>query len=266
MASVNTNVGVLVAQKFLRGTSSEMSITQNRISSGLRVASVLDDSSSFGVASSLRADLKGYTAVAGSLQGAKTAAQIAVTAGETIAKRIEDVKAKVLQLADGSLSSASRTTYQNDLNSMVDEVNNYLDQAAYEGKNLIGSGGSDVIAVANIDASTVTMRNADVADLGTLTVTDAASASNALSAITAFKSNIDTALANLGADLKQIDAQTEFVKQAEETVRIGLGALVDADLGRESANLASLQVRQQLAVQAMGIANQAPQALLGLFR
>ena len=170
MSSVNTNVGVLVAQKFLRSTASEMAITQNRISSGLRVASVLDDSSSFGVASSLRADLKGYTAVAGALQGAKTAAQIAVTAGETIAKRIEDVKAKVLQLADGSLSSASRTTYQNDLNSMVDEVNNYLDQAAYEGKNLIGSGGSDVIAVANIDASTVTMRNADVADLAALTL------------------------------------------------------------------------------------------------
>ena len=77
---------------------------------------------------------------------------------------------------------------------------------------------------------------------------------------------LDSALANLGSDVSRIKAQSEFVKQTEETVRIGLGALVDADLAKESANLTSLQVRQQLGVQAIGIANSAPQSLLGLFR
>ena len=63
-----------------------------------------------------------------------------------------------------------------------------------------------------------------------------------------------------------VKAQIEFVKQTEETVRIGLGALVDADLAKESATLTALQVRQQLGVQAIEIANSAPQTLLGLFR
>ena len=61
-------------------------------------------------------------------------------------------------------------------------------------------------------------------------------------------------------------AQSEFVKQVSETVQIGLGALVDADMAKETANLQALQVRQQLGVQALGIANQAPQSLLGLLR
>ena len=81
-----------------------------------------------------------------------------------------------------------------------------------------------------------------------------------------FKAALDTGLANLGADLKRLDAQVEFVKQTEETVTIGLGALVDADMAKESAALQSLQVRQQLGVQAMGIANQAPQTLVSLLR
>lgn len=269
MPSVNTNVGALVAQKYLRATTAEMNMTQNRVSSGLRVASALDDASSFSVGAGMRADIKSYTAAAGALQGAKVGAQVAVSAGETIAKRLEDVKAKVVQMADESLSTSSRAAYQSDLDSMVAEVNNYLKQATYNGINLLGSGGADVLVVANIDASVITMRNQDVGDIsgGSIgAIGGSADASNVLSQLAGFKSDLDTALAELGADLKQIDAQTEFVKQTEETVKIGLGALVDADLAKESANLQSLQVRQQLGIQAIGIANQSPQALLGLFR
>jgi len=268
MPSVNTNIGALVAQKYLRSTSVELITVQNRVSSGLRVASALDDASSFAVSAGMRADIKAYTAVAGALMGAKVGAQVAVSAGETIAKRMEDVKAKVVQMADESLSAASRASYQSDLDSMVAEVNNYLRQASYSSTNLLGSGGTDILVVANIDASSITIRNQDVADLSgaSLTIADAAGASNALSLVASFKSSLDTALAQLGADLKQVDSQAEFVQQTEETVRIGLGALVDADLAKESANLQSLQVRQQLGVQGLGIANQSPQALLGLFR
>jgi flagellin len=95
---------------------------------------------------------------------------------------------------------------------------------------------------------------------------DNSAARSALATLDSFKGAIDEALTNLGADVARIRAQTEFVRQTGETLRIGLGALVDADLARESATLTSLQVRQQLGVQALGIANSAPQTLLGLFR
>jgi flagellin len=269
MTSVNTNIGALLAQKYLRYTSHEMNVTQNRVSSGLRVASVMDDASTFAVAASMRADIKAYVAAAAALQGAKTAAAVAVSAGETISKRLEDVKAKIIQLADESLSTSSRNTYQADLDSMVAEVNAYLNQASYNSSNLLGTAGgsSNLLVVSNINASLLTVRDNQVSSLSLSTsIASAANASVALSSLTTFKAALDTALAYLGADMKQLEAQTEFIKQTEETVRIGLGALVDADLAKESAALQGLQVRQQLGVQALGIANQAPQALLGLFR
>ena len=266
MSTVNTNTGALLAQKFLRATSSELVTTQNRVSSGLRVATVTDDASSFAVAAGMRGDIKGYTAVAASLQGSTVAASVAISAGETISSRVGDIKAKLVQLSDESLSTASRTTYQSDLDSMVAEVNSYLAQASYTGRNLLGSGGADMVVVANIDGSSVTVRNNDVTDLSLGTISSNANAQVAISNLNAFKGKLDTALANLGSDVNRVKSQTEFIKQTEETVKIGLGALVDADLAKESATLSSLQVRQQLGIQAVGIANSAPQSLLGLFR
>jgi flagellin len=246
---------------------SDMQTTQNRVSSGLRVSTVTDDASSFAVAAGIRGDIKAYTAVAAALQGSTVAASVAISAGETISSRVGDIKAKLVQLSDESLSTASRSTYQADLNSMVTEVNAYLKQASYNGRNLLGSGGTDMVVVSNIDGSSVSVRDNNVADLSFAgNVTSNSVAQVAITALNTFKGNLDTALANLGSDVTRITAQTEFVKQTEETVRIGLGALVDADLAKESATLTSLQVRQQLGVQAIGIANSAPQTLLGLFR
>jgi flagellin len=267
MTSVNTNVGALLAQKFLRGTGADLITTQNRVSSGLRVSTVTDDASSFAVASGIRGDIKAYTAVAAALQGSTVAVTVAISAGETVSNRIGDIKAKLVQLSDESLSSASRDTYQTDLDSMVAEVNDYLKQAEYSGRNLLGSGGTDLLVVSNIDGTSVTVGNNDVTDLAFAgDIVDNADAQDALSTLAVFKAGLDSALANLGADVARIKSQTEFIKQAQETVQIGLGALVDADLAKESSTLTSLQVRQQLGVQAIGIANSAPQTLLGLFR
>jgi flagellin len=267
MTSVNTNVGALLAQKFLRSTGSDLITTQNRVSSGLRVSTVTDDASSFAVASGIRGDIKAYVAVAAALQGSQVAATVAISAGETVSNRVGDIKAKLVQLSDESLSSASRATYQTDLDSMVAEVNDYLAQAEYSGRNLLGSGGADLLVVSNIDGTSVTVDNNDVSDLAFAgNIADNGDAQDALSTLAVFKADLDTALANLGADLSRLKSQTEFIKQTQETVQIGLGALVDADLAKESSTLTSLQVRQQLGVQAIGIANSAPQTLLGLFR
>jgi flagellin len=67
MLSINTNVGALIAQRFLREVNENLTITQNRLSSGLRVSSITDDASTFAVAAGMRGDLKAYTAVTSAL-------------------------------------------------------------------------------------------------------------------------------------------------------------------------------------------------------
>jgi flagellin len=77
---------------------------------------------------------------------------------------------------------------------------------------------------------------------------------------------VGTALGTLGSNHVSLNFMSTFTKTLSDAVTEGLGALVDADLAKESAKLQSLQVKQQLGVQALGIANQRPQTILSLFR
>jgi flagellin len=80
------------------------------------------------------------------------------------------------------------------------------------------------------------------------------------------ESAINNALSKFGADARDIDGALSTNRQKMDSMESGLGSLVDADLAKESARLQALQIRQQLGTQSLSIANQAPQALLSLFR
>ena len=201
MNSINTNVGALLAQKFLRSVSTELVVTQNRLSSGLRVSSVTDDASTFAVASGMRGDIKAYTAVAAALQGSVAAVNVAVAAGETISTRLGDIEAKIVQLSSNALSQSERDTYNTDIASLVAEVNSYLLQATYNGNNLLGVGGADMQVVANVDGSTLTLRDNNVADLAVGPINNNGQAVQGLKLVEDFRLVLDAALANLGADL-----------------------------------------------------------------
>jgi len=100
-------------------------------------------------------------------------------------------------------------------------------------------------------------------DLSVLNDTDATAA---LTNIEAFLTSAIDAAAEFGSKQKRIDSQTDFVSSLSDSLKTGISTLTDANLEEASARLQALQVQQQLGVQALSIANQAPQALLGLFR
>jgi flagellin len=77
---------------------------------------------------------------------------------------------------------------------------------------------------------------------------------------------VNTEIARLGASAKRIENHELFVSKLQDSIKGGIGYLVDADLAVESARLQAAQVKQQLGTQALSIANQAPQAILSLFR
>src|SRR5690606_19805122 len=94
-------------------------------------------------------------------------------------------------------------------------------------------------------------------------------ATDASAAITDIETSLDQmglALARLGTGAKALEIHNTFVTKLSDALEVGIGNLVDADLARESAKLQSLQVKQQLGIQALSIANSAPSVLLGLFR
>jgi len=105
--------------------------------------------------------------------------------------------------------------------------------------------------------------------LGALSTLSVATASDATAALTSIETLLDkaiTAATTFGSAQKQIEGQTEFVQNLVDSMKSGIGSMVDADIEAASAKLQALQVQQQLGVQALSIANSAPQTLLSLFR
>ncbi|MFV2036776.1 MAG: flagellin, partial [Paracoccaceae bacterium] len=72
--------------------------------------------------------------------------------------------------------------------------------------------------------------------------------------------------AELGSSQGRIEIQSDFIGKLSDSLKSGIGTLIDADLEAASARLQALQVQQQLAIQSLSIANQAPQSILSLFR
>ncbi|MEZ5928769.1 MAG: flagellin [Parvularculaceae bacterium] len=131
------------------------------------------------------------------------------------------------------------------------------------------------LSITNNTGASITLTEATASggtaggDLGALSTIDVTTDTGAVAALTdiedLIQAGIDAAAA-FGSAQKRVDIQSEFVTTLMDNMKVGIGALTDADMEEASARLQSLQVQQQLGIQALSIANQRPQALLSLFR
>ncbi|MGK9264708.1 flagellin, partial [Sinorhizobium meliloti] len=87
-----------------------------------------------------------------------------------------------------------------------------------------------------------------------------------LSMVDAALETMTSAAADLGSIGMRIELQEEFVSKLTDSIDSGVGRLVDADMNEESTRLKALQTQQQLAIQALSIANSASESILTLFR
>lgn len=78
-------------------------------------------------------------------------------------------------------------------------------------------------------------------------------------------SNISVAMARLGASSRALDRHTTFIGKLQDTLEVNVGRLVDADMAKESSKLQALQLKQQLAIQTLSVANRSQSFLLQLF-
>jgi flagellin len=274
MNSVNTNMSALIALQNLNATNKELSTTQNRINTGLKVASAKDDGATWAIAQGQRATISSLDAVKDSLNRVSSTIDVAVAAGEQVSDLLVQMKQKALAAADSSLDTTSRTALNEDFKALRDQISKVVANADFNGANLLKTGATDLAGLANANGSSRLTVKAQVLALGggNVTVTSTASFATAAAASTlaatvdASITNVSAALAKLGTASKTFDLHLTFVGKLQDSLTAGVGNLVDADLAKESAKLQALQTKQQLGVQALSIANQTPQTILSLFR
>jgi flagellin len=272
--SINTNAQSVLALQSLNRTNAELAGVQKRVSTGYRVSDARDDGGAFAVAQSVRSDVAGLTAVNEQLGGAKGLLQVTFAALSQVSEAMREARAALTRLSDSALSAEQFNQYKAQYTALRSQIEGFLNDAKYNGRSLLSttaagpSNSDNIITIQNEDGAQLTINAIEKAKL----LIDPAPADAAAAVIlltTKFQPTEDAigaALNQLGTTDQYVEKQINFNKDKMDALNAGIGSLVDADLAKENARLQALQVRQQLGVQTLGIANQGPQVLLSLFR
>jgi flagellin len=274
MLSVNTNTGAMLALEYLNQTQGQMAKVQSAINTGLKVASAKDDGATYAIAQNMRGNVAGYAAVTDSINRGMSAVDVAMSAGQSISDLLVEMKQKALAASDTSLDTASRQALNQDYIALRDQISTIVGNAIFNGFNLVDGSTTKITALASADGSRrITVSAQNMALSGSVvtiklsnTISTSAKASTMVATIQASLNNVNSALAKLSSGSKKYSIQLDFVQKLSNTLTAGIGNMIDADLAKESALLTALQTKQQLGVQALSIANQAPSTILSLFR
>ncbi|MFK4059279.1 flagellin [Brevundimonas sp. NPDC046655] len=289
--SVLTNASALIALQNLNSTNNKLAATQSRVNTGLKVQGAKDNAATWAIAQNQRADTGALESVKTSMNRATSLADVSLAAGAQISDLLIELREKATAAADPSATAASRKAYNDEFQSLLKSLDSFAKNATFDGENILnGTATTALDFLANVGATeTISMNRQDLSlnGVGLQLPARAASAGppvvtarpagpplldtleNAQEAFTAVVSALDDAnakLAELGAQSKQIEKHNIFVGKLMDSLEVGIGNLVDADMAKESARLQALQVQQQLGAQALSIANQAPQIILSLFK
>jgi flagellin len=305
-SSINTNIAAMTALQALNQTNKETLITQNRVSTGYRVNNASDNAAYWSIATTMRADKSSISTVADALGLGSATAEIATKGIESAISVAGKIKDKLLAArtpgVDRSKIQSEIAELQESLKAIVDGATfngqNWLTGDSTDTtttRTLVSSfaratDGSITIGTITVDLDKTRLVDTASGSAGGILNTEQTSGSTTftvldldissltddtddLDLIKEMWETVDAAISDmtdaatvLGAIKTRIDIQKDFAKSLMDAIDTGVGQLVDADMNEESTRLQALQVRSQLGVQALSMANQSAQMILRLFQ
>lgn len=294
MASILTNAASMAALQTLRSISNNMESTQDRISSGLRVGSASDNAAYWSIATTMRSDNAALGAVQDALGLGAAKVDVAYAGVEAAIEVVKEIKAKLVTATEDGVD---KLKVQEEIKQLQDQLKSIGAGASFNGENWIAGGSADATVVtgftrgadgtvkvttAAYDASAGSLFGAYDSTSGEVDTSAglladvmaiALTAADDATAMAGHLDDVETALtemakvgSNLGSLSMRIDLQEDFASKLSDSLEKGIGRLVDADMNEESTRLKALQTQQQLAIQALSIANSDSQNILSLFR
>lgn len=305
MTSIKTNSSAMTALRSLQDTNTMLEKTQNRISTGYKVSTASDNAAYWSIATTMRSDNKALSTVQDALGLGSAKIDVTYTGLNASIDVIDEIKSKLVAAREPGIDRTKVqdeiTQLQAQLVAIADSASfsgeNWLSvdsgAASYQQvKSVVSSFVRTTTTVSvetiNVDTATVELFDADdqsgILD-STFTTTGAGAVTVSVTTldITAagvddtdiddMISNVDaklqlmtTAASDLGAIQKRMNNQMDFVRSLIDSIDRGVGALVDADMTKESTRLQALQTQQQLGIQSLSIANSNSQNILALFQ
>ncbi|MGR3452374.1 flagellin N-terminal helical domain-containing protein [Pseudooceanicola sp.] len=279
MSSIHTNSSAMSALSTLKNINNSLGATQNRISSGLKIESGKDNAAYFSISETMTGDSRIYKAIDESLTLTQNSISAARLGAETVVDLANDFVERVAFAQGGT--AETRADVQEELDELVNRIKTTIDQSTFNGSDLVNSTATTTVVTGISRASAGTISTTTVTfqqqDLGAIhTALDAIDLTSFATTTVTMETYLQDAEAELGKAIasatalgiaeKSIEMQKEFLGELTNRIDAGVGSMVDANMEEEAAQLQALQVQQQLATQALSIANQSPQNILSLFR
>ena len=264
-ASMRSNLSAL------KTIQNQMDKTQERLSTGKKVNSAIDNASSYYQARSLTNRASDLDSLLDSMgQGIQTI-QAANEGIEAITSFVEQMKsiAESAAALDPATDDAAIAKYEDQFDAIIEEITNVAKDASYQGVNLLT--GNDLKVVFNeTRKNDFTVKGKDIVDVLAIEEADGkwAAEGGIATSITAITTAIETLRSyatELGNNFTVIETRQNFTEAMIDVLETGADKLVLADMNEESANYLALQTRQQLAVNSLSLASQSAQSVLSLF-
>lgn len=300
MSSILTNTSAMNALATLKDVNRGLNQTQDRVSTGLKVASGKDNAAYFAVSETMKGDSGMFKAINEGMTATKNSVATARLGAETVSDIAQQI---VERVAFAQTDGVNRADVQLEIDALVKNMGTAIEQATFNGDNLVdgsklitydssnppvASGGVTAVNGVKRDAggfstTSFTFSGVDLNDIQEkfeaidVTKTDQAgidagtdpefsTMEDKLVAAQEQLAESIKAATSLGITENALDGQMEFIESLTDTLDSSVSSMVDADMEEEAARLQAYQVQQQLATQSLSIANQAPQNILSLFR
>jgi flagellin len=181
MTSVNTNYGALVALQSLNTTNKEMSEVQNRVNTGLKVASAKDNGAVFAIAEGQRGRVDSLSAVMDGIDRASSVIDVGLSAGEAIGDILQQMKEKAVAGQATDLSTDQRAALQADFNALRGQIDQIANAATFNGSNLVNGTNQSGVGT---DFDVLTTDRAGSAGSGSLSLVAGAMTTGGIRAVT----------------------------------------------------------------------------------
>jgi flagellin len=273
---INTNILSMTAQANLNKTKDSLAIAVQRLSSGIRINSAMDDPAGLAISTRMGSQVSGMQVAVRNANDAISLSQVADGTLGTVGNMLQQMRDLAVQASNGTNGTSDLANLQTEFNSLATEINRELTQTTFNGKSILGSqaGTNSYQVGANAGESIQLVTNNMASNSSVTTVTlNTTSISAGGSTASAMITSIDSALtainterANYGADETEFQGVISNLQIGVTNQSAAESRVRDADYAQETAALTRAQILQQAGTAMLAQANALPQSVLNLLK
>ncbi len=273
---INTNILSMTAQANLNSTQNSLATSIQRLSSGLRINSAMDDPAGLAISMRMGTQVSGMQVAIRNANDAISLSQVADGTLGTVSNMLQSMRDLAVQAANGTNGTSDLANLQTEFTSLAGEINRELSQTTFNGKAILGSDAGttsyQVGANANQSVNLVTTNLASSSTVTTVTL-DTTSIASGGSTAAAMITSIDSALTAVNTERAKYGADESEFQGVISNLQIGVtnqsaaeSRIRDADYAQETSNLTRAQILQQAGTAMLAQANALPQSVLNLLK